>query len=258
VSQQLDGASPVWALQDRPPPANVTWGTPLRMRETFAVLHTAGPIPRGRHPAALPSRSTAGPLPFRTMSATFPISGEPEADALLAEEPLALVLGMMLDQQVPMEWAFASPYKLKERLGGQLDAAHIAHLPLEELEEAFKGPPALHRYPGSMAKRAQALCQYLVDTYDGDPTGVWSGVESGRELVKRVEALPGYGKEKARIFSALLAKRLDVTPPGWEEATSPFSDDQPRSVADIDSAEALQKVRAWKKQMKAAGKGKAD
>jgi uncharacterized HhH-GPD family protein len=188
----------------------------------------------------------------------FPITGDAEADALLDEDPLALMLGMMLDQQVPMEWAFTGPYTLKGRLDGQFDAATIATLPPDELEAAFKGPPAVHRYPGSMAKRAQALCQYLIDTYNGDASAVWQGVESGDELVKRVEQLPGFGKEKARIFSALLAKRAGVTPDGWEEATSPFSDDEPRSVADIDSAETLAQVRAWKKAKKAAGKGKAD
>lgn len=189
---------------------------------------------------------------------TFPITGEPEADALLSEEPLALVLGMMLDQQVPMEWAFTGPYTVKGRLDGQLDAASIAAMSPDELEAVFKGPPAVHRYPGSMAKRAQSLCQYLVDTYDGDAAAVWQGVESGKDLVKRVEKLPGFGKEKAKIFSALLAKRLGVTPDGWEEATSPFSDDQPRSVADISSAETLAEVRAWKKAKKAAGKTKAE
>lgn len=192
------------------------------------------------------------------MAATFPITGEPEADALLSEEPLALVLGMMLDQQVTMEWAFTGPYTLKGRLGGRFDAETIAALPPDELEAAFKGPPAIHRYPGSMAKRAQALCQYLVDNHDGDPTAVWQGATSGKELVKQVQKLPGFGKEKAKIFSALLAKRLGVKPEGWEEATSPFSDDEPRSVADIDSAETLQQVRAWKKAQKAAGKSKAD
>jgi uncharacterized HhH-GPD family protein len=189
---------------------------------------------------------------------TLPITGDPEADRLLVDDPLALMIGMLLDQQVPMEWAFAGPLKLRERLGGRLDAAQIAAADPAELEVVFKGPPAVHRFPGSMAKRTQALCQHLVDHYEGDAAAVWAGVDDGRALLRRVKELPGYGVEKAKIFTALLAKRFDVRPAGWEEAAAPFSDDAPRSVADIDSAEALQSVRAWKKTMKAKGKGKAD
>ena len=184
------------------------------------------------------------------------ITGDPEADALLNTDPLAVLIGMLLDQQVPMEWAFASPLKLKDRLGGTLDAATIAALPLEELEVLFKGPPALHRFPGSMAKRTQQLCQQLVDDYGGRAEGVWTGVADGQELFDRLHALPGYGGEKAKIFMALLAKRFGVRPAGWEETARPFSDDTHRSVADIDSAESLHEVRAFKKLMKAKGKGK--
>jgi uncharacterized HhH-GPD family protein len=165
---------------------------------------------------------------------------------------------MLLDQQVPMEWAFGSPLRLKERLGGSLDATRIAAMPLEELEVTFKGPPALHRYPGSMAKRTHQLCQLLVDDYGGDAAAVWTGVDTGAELFKRLKALPGFGGEKAKIFLALLAKRFGVAPPGWEELALPFSDATHRSVADVDSPEALQDVRAFKKMMKAKGKGKAD
>jgi uncharacterized HhH-GPD family protein len=189
---------------------------------------------------------------------TLPVTGDAEADKLLVDDPLALMIGMLLDQQVPMEWAFSGPLRLKERLGGRLDAADIASRDPGELEQLFKGPPALHRYPGSMAKRTQALCQHLVDHHGGDAASVWTGVDDGRELVRRVRALPGYGGEKAKIFTALLAKRFGVRPAGWEAAAAPFSDDEPRSVADIDSAETLQRVRSWKKAMKAAGKGKTD
>jgi uncharacterized HhH-GPD family protein len=189
---------------------------------------------------------------------TLPVTGDAEADKLLVDDPLALMIGMLLDQQVPMEWAFSGPLRLKERLGGRLDAADIASRYPGELEQLFKGPPALHRFPGSMAKRTQALCQHLVDHHGGDAADVWTGVDDGRELVRRVKALPGYGGEKAKIFTALLAKRFGVRPAGWEEAAAPFSDDEPRSVADIDSAETLQRVRSWKKAMKAAGKGKTD
>jgi uncharacterized HhH-GPD family protein len=191
-------------------------------------------------------------------SVSLPVTGDPEANKLLVDDPLALTIGMLLDQQVPMEWAFGAPLRLKERLGGRLDAAEIAAMDPVEVEEVFKGPPALHRFPGSMGKRTQALCQHLVDHYEGDAAGVWTGVDDGSELLRRVKALPGYGVEKAKIFTALLAKRFGVRPAGWEAATAPFSDDVPRSVADIDSAETLQRVRSWKKAMKAQGKAKSD
>ncbi|MBA3302779.1 MAG: Fe-S cluster assembly protein HesB [Acidimicrobiia bacterium] len=185
---------------------------------------------------------------------TFFITGEAEADELLAAEPLALLLGMLLDQQVPMEWAFGSPARLKSRLGGTLDAGEIADMDPQDLEAAFKGPPALHRYPGSMATRAQALCVALVDSYDGRAEALWSDVSSGDELRRRLEALPGFGKEKARIFLAVLGKRLGICPPGWEEAAAPFSDTVKRSVADAVSPGALEEVRAFKKERKAAAK----
>jgi uncharacterized HhH-GPD family protein len=190
------------------------------------------------------------------MKGTLAVTGDPDADELLNTNPLACLIGMLLDQQVPMEWAFSSPLKLKDRLGGQLDATAIAAMPTEELEAAFKGPPALHRFPGSMAKRTQQLCQHLVDEYDGQAEAVWTGVESGAELFDRLHALPGYGGEKAKIFLAVLAKRFGVRPPGWEERAKPFSDDTHRSVADVSSPEALLEVRAFKKMMKAEGKGK--
>jgi uncharacterized HhH-GPD family protein len=201
--------------------------------------------------------TTAGTVHAMT-EPKLPVTGDPEADKLLVEDPLALTIGMLLDQQVPMEWAFSGPLRLREKLGGRLDAAEIAALDPAELEAMFKGPPALHRYPAAMAKRTQELCHYLVDHHGGNAAAVWTGVGDGRELLQRVRALPGFGADKARIFTALLAKRFGVRPPGWEEATAPFSDDQPRSVADIDSAETLQRVRSWKKAMKAQGKGKAD
>ncbi len=188
----------------------------------------------------------------------LPVTGDPEADKLLVDDPLALIIGMLLDQQVPMEWAFSGPLRLREKLGGRLDATEIAALDPAAFEAIFRGPPALHRYPGSMAKRTQALCQYLVDHYGGDAAAVWTGVDDGDELLRRVRALPGFGADKSKIFAALLAKRFGIRPAGWERATAPFSDDQPRSVADVDSPETLQQVRSWKKAMKAQGKTKAD
>lgn len=190
------------------------------------------------------------------MEPTLPVTGDPAADELLVRDPLARLIGMLLDQQVPMEWAFSSPLRLKERMGGSLDAGAIAAMPLEELEVLFKGPPALHRYPGSMAKRTQQLCQHLVDEYGGRADAVWDGVTSGPELFARLRALPGFGGEKAKIFLAVLAKRFGIAPEGWEEPAKPFSDATHRSVADVSSAEALLEVRAFKKMMKAKGKGK--
>jgi uncharacterized HhH-GPD family protein len=191
------------------------------------------------------------------MTETFFITGDPEADALLGRDPLALLLGMLLDQQVPMEAAFAGPQKLHQRLGG-LDAGAIAAMDPADLVAAFKERPAVHRFPGSMAARAQQLCQALVDGYGGRADAVWEGVASGRELVDRLEALPGFGTEKARIFAAVLGKRLGVRPPGWEEAAAPFSDEQRRSVADAVDPATLVEVRAWKRAKKAAGKAKTD
>ena len=188
----------------------------------------------------------------------MPITGNTDADQLLMSDPLALLIGMQLDQQVPMEWAFMGPYTLQNRLEGKLDATAIAAMPPEAVEELFRQKPAMHRYPASMAKRTYALCQYLVEHYDGDAEAVWRTADSGAELKKRLRALPGYGEEKAKIFMAILAKRLGVAPPGWEAAAAPFSDATPRSVADVDSAESLERVREFKKAMKAKGKGKAD
>jgi len=188
--------------------------------------------------------------------ASMPITGDPAADDLLVTDPLALVIGMLLDQQVPMEWAFKGPSTLRDRLGG-LDATKIAAMPPEELEAVFREKPALHRYPGSMAKRTHALCVHLVDEYDGDAAKLWTGVDDPQVLFDRIRALPGYGEEKAKIFLAILGKRLKVAPKGWEVCAVPFSDSEPRSVADIDSPENLQRVRAWKQAQKAKGKTKA-
>jgi len=190
-------------------------------------------------------------------SAHIPITGDADADRLLAENPLALLLGMLLDQQVPMEWAFKGPATLQARLGG-LDARAIAELDPDALDAAFRAKPAVHRFPSAMAQRTQALCRVLVDEYGGDAAAIWRDVPDGAELFTRLRALPGFGDEKTKIFVAVLAKRLGVRPPGWEQAAAPFSDTTPRSVADIDSPETLAQVRDWKRVQKARGKGKAD
>jgi len=191
------------------------------------------------------------------MHGDLAVTGNVEADALLNTDPLALLIGMLLDQQVPMEWAFTGPYTLQQRLG-ELDATRIATMDPDEFLAVAKGPPAIHRFPGSMGKRVQALARTLVDDYDGDAESVWRDVDTGEELHRRLMALPGYGEDKTRIFIALLAKRFGVTPKHWEEVASPFSDSTPRSVADIDSPETLARVRQWKQARKAEGKTKAD
>jgi uncharacterized HhH-GPD family protein len=189
------------------------------------------------------------------MKGTLAVTGDKDADKLLNTDPLALLVGMLLDQQVPMEWAFAGPAKLLERLGS-LDATTIAAMDPEALSEVFKSKPALHRYPASMGKRTHALCEHLVEHYGGDAGRVWKPVRSGDELFRRLCALPGFGQEKARIFIALLAKRFGVRPAGWEEFAGAFADDQARSVADIDSPDSLAAVRSYKKWLKAQGKSK--
>ena len=182
------------------------------------------------------------------------LTDDADADRVLSENPLALLIGMLLDQQVPMEWAFASPATLAERLDGSLDAATIAATAPDRLEELFRQKPALHRYPGAMARRVHALCQHLVDTHDGDPEAIWADVADGRTLLERLKALPGYGDQKAKIFVALLGKQCGVEPDGWREAAGEYGDDQPRSIADVTSPERLQEVREHKKAVKAAAK----
>ncbi len=192
------------------------------------------------------------------MKGTLAVTGIPEADELLNTDPLAVLLGMLLDQQVPMEWAFIAPSFLKERLGGRLDADEIAAMDPDEFLVHAKGPRAIHRFPGSMAKRVQAVCAALVANYDGKAENLWNDVASGDELLRRLKALPGFGEEKSKIFVALLAKRFEVTPEGWQEAAGPFGDDTPRSVADSHDDASLAEVRAWKKAKREAGQTKQD
>ena len=160
-----------------------------------------------------------------------------------------------------MGWAFRGPYVLRERLlarGLELDAGSLAALGEDEVVALMCAKPALHRYPASMGKRIYELSQYIVDHYNGDAGKIWRRVPDGAELYRRVRELPGYGEEKSKIFVALLAKRLGKRPVGWEDAAAPFSDAEPRSVADVSSAETLAAVKRFKKAKKAEGKGKAD
>ena len=177
------------------------------------------------------------------------------ADKLLSEDAFALLIGMVLDQQVPLEKAFMGPYVLRERLGREVTPAGIAEMDTEELVSVFSTPPALHRFPGSMAQRVQALAHALVDGYGGSAAAVWEDAASGRELLGRIKKLPGFGEQKAQIFLALLGKQLDVRPEGWREAAGQFGADGSRkSVADITDTASLQEVRQFKKDMKAAAK----
>lgn len=171
---------------------------------------------------------------------------------------MALLIGMVLDQQIPLERAFKSPADLKERLGGTLDVGAVASMDPDELAAIFSVTPALHRFPGSMARRVQELCRVVIDNYGGDAAAVWTSAQDGAQLLANVKALPGFGEQKARIFVALLGKQFAVRPPGWQEASSPFGEPGSfRSVADIDSREALGKVRQYKQQMKADAKATA-
>jgi uncharacterized HhH-GPD family protein len=186
------------------------------------------------------------------------LSGNSDADRLLAEDPLALLIGMVLDQQVPLERAFTSPLDLKTRLGGRLDAEEIASMDPEKLAAVFSARPALHRFPAANAKRVQELCRIVVDTYHGHAAAIWEKAASGEDLLRRVRALPGFGEQKARIFVGLLGKQLGVRPPGWEEAAGRYGTPGTFfSVADIVDAESLGQVRAYKAQLKAAAKSEA-
>jgi uncharacterized HhH-GPD family protein len=191
------------------------------------------------------------------MPGTLYITGEAEADHLLNHDGLALLIGMLLDQQVPMEWAFKGPATLRERLG-HLDATRIAAMDPEAFVTVCCDKPAIHRFPASMGRRVHELCTALTERYEGDATAVWTGVATGAELYARLRELPGYGAEKAQIFLALLAKRQGVAPEGWQAAAGKFGDDVPRSVADISDPVSLGQVREWKKAQKAAKKDKQD
>jgi uncharacterized HhH-GPD family protein len=183
------------------------------------------------------------------------LSQNPEADELLDRDPLALLIGMVLDQQVPLERAFSAPYDLTKRMGQPLDAHLIADYDPDALAQLFATPPALHRYPKSMAGRVQQVCRALVEQYGGDPTGLWTEVTDGTELLGRLKALPGFGEQKARIFVALLGKQLGVRPDGWRESAGEFGAEGSRkSVADITDDGSLREVRQYKKDLKAAAK----
>lgn len=179
------------------------------------------------------------------------ITGDDAADKVLTDDPFALLLGMLLDQQYPMEHAFRGPAKLLDRFGS-LDPAKIAAADPEEFATLCATTPAVHRFPGSMATKIQAVAADVVDIYGGDASRIWTEASSGADLVKRVMALSGFGKQKAQIFTALVAKQVGVRPEGWERAVGDYSLDGYRSVADVVDPDSLGKVRAYKKEKKAA------
>jgi uncharacterized HhH-GPD family protein len=190
--------------------------------------------------------------------ASLSLSGNPAADRFLSDDPLALLIGMVLDQQVPLERAFSSPLDLKNRLGGRLDAAEMAAMDPDKLAAVFATRPALHRYPAANAKRVQELCRIVADDYHGRAQDMWEQATTGEDLYRRVRALPGFGDQKARIFVGLLGKQLGVRPPGWREAAGRFGAPGTfLSVADIVDADSLSRVRAYKAQLKAAARSEA-
>jgi uncharacterized HhH-GPD family protein len=186
---------------------------------------------------------------------TISMPVEPAANDLLGRDPLALLIGMLLDQQVPLERAFSAPLDLVRRLGHEPTAAELADFDPDALVAIFSERPALHRYPKAMAARVQDLSRLLVSDYEGDAARVWTTAGSGQELLKRVGALPGFGTQKAKIFVAMLGKQLGAQPPGWREASEPFgAAGSYLSVADIVDEDSLAHVRAYKQSLKAAAK----
>mgnify|MGYP000889021022 CR=1 FL=1 len=185
------------------------------------------------------------------------ITGDAQADALLSSDPFALLVGMLLDQQVTMETAFAGPLKLRNRIG-RFDVATIAGMPADDLLAVFKISPAVHRFPGSMAERVQTLARAILTDYDGEAAAIWTaGEPDGAEVLRRLKALPGFGEQKAKIFLALLGKQYGLTATGWREAAGEYGvEGSRRSVADITSPETLAEVRAHKQAMKAAAKAR--
>ncbi|MFD9887911.1 HhH-GPD-type base excision DNA repair protein [Amycolatopsis sp. NPDC059027] len=191
------------------------------------------------------------------MARALHLTGDKEADALLSKDPFALLTGMLLDQQIAMEVAFIGPKKIADRMDG-FDVRRIAESDIEEFVELCVTPPAIHRYGGSMGRRVHALAQHIVENYDGKTDRIWKqGKPDGKEVLKRLKALPGYGDQKARIFLALLGKQRGVQPEGWREAAGAYGDEgSHRSIADVTSPESLAEVRAFKKAAKAAAAAK--
>jgi len=188
---------------------------------------------------------------------TLYLAPEPRANEFLRDNPFALLIGMLLDQQIPMERAFSAPFLLAQRMalaGLEFEPCVLAGLDPQDVETLFGAKPALHRFPKAMARKAQAVSEILCTSYDGDTEALYATATSGRELLARLKALPGFGEDKAKIFLALLAKRQGICPPGWQEASDPFGGPGFHSVADSGSPEDLDQVRQFKAEMKAAAR----
>jgi uncharacterized HhH-GPD family protein len=180
------------------------------------------------------------------------LAQQAEADAMLSRDPFALLVGMLLDQQIPMEKAFAGPATIADRMEGPFDPGTVAGYDPDRFVDVVAGPPAVHRFPTAMAARIQTLAKHLDDRYDGNAGAVWADVKSGDDLLARLSALPGFGAQKAKIFVALLGKQLKVRPRGWREASEPYGEDGAyKSVADVIDPPSLAKVRMYKQQQKA-------
>jgi len=193
-----------------------------------------------------------------TASGPLHLTGEHEADALLSRDDNALLIGMVLDQQVPMEKAFSGPAVIAARMGGRLDVAAVAAMPEDDFVTLCAQRPAIHRFPGSMGKRVHQLCRALVEQYDASAASVWASAATGQDLKAAVAGLPGFGDQKAAIFTALLGKQRGITPPGWREAAGPYGEDGVfRSVADVVDPDSLAKVRESKRAAKAAARAAA-
>jgi uncharacterized HhH-GPD family protein len=192
------------------------------------------------------------------VAGTLAVTGNADADRLLNHDPLALMIGMLLDQQIAIELAFLGPARLAERLDGALDAAVIASMAPDEFVEICRTKPALHRFPASMAGRIQDMCRHVVDSYDGDAAAIWRRVRRAETVRDRLLDVPGFGPEKVQIFMAVLAKRFGRRPLGWEDVAGVFADGELRSVADLESPETLAALREKRRALKAAGKSKSD
>ena len=192
------------------------------------------------------------------MAKTLYLTGDDAADTLLSEDGNALLIGMVLDQQVPMEKAFGGPLEIARRMGGRLDVAAIAATEEDEFVALCSQRPAFHRFPGAMAKRVRAVCSVLVEQYDGEAANVWAEASTGADLVRRIGTLPGFGDQKAKIFAALLGKQFKVRPKGWAQAAGAYGEKGFRSVADVVDDASLKKVRAYKQEKKAEAKAAAE
>jgi uncharacterized HhH-GPD family protein len=233
--------------------------TRYRSRLLHDTLNPGYPQPPSQPTDAVPATVRRPAACHAVDMARLWLAQDAPADEMLERDPLALLTAMLLDQQVPLEKAFVGPYRLAERLGvDRLDAAAIADHDPEDFSKIFATPPAIHRFPGAMAERTRKLCRAVADDYAGDAATVWTGARDGKDLLKRLSALPGFGKQKAQIFTALLGKQFDVQLDGWREAAGAYGEAGSfRSVADVTDAQTLAKVREFKKAMKAEARGRA-